>query len=41
MQHQENMKYSSNPKGIFKSAKKILEKIKLKEDSSKLLYPKF
>ena len=35
------MKYSSNPKGIFKSAKNFLEKPNLKQESSKLLYPKF
>ena len=35
MQNQTNIKYSSNPKGIFKSAKKYLWKLNPTEDSSK------
>ena len=33
MQNQTNTKYSSNSKGIFKSAKIFLEKLNRKEDS--------
>ena len=40
MQNQTKVKYSGNPKGIFKSAKK-LEKLNPKEDSLKLPYLKF
>ena len=35
MQNQTNTKASINPKYIFKSAKKFLEKLNLKEESSK------
>ena len=35
-----NLKYSINPKDIFKSAKKKLEKLNSKEDSLKLPYIK-
>ena len=35
MQNQTNTKYSSNPKDIFKSAKKYLENRSTKEDSPK------
>ena len=35
MQNQTNIKYSSNPKGIFKSAKKYLWQLNPTEDSSK------
>ena len=41
MQNQTNKKYSSNPKHIFKSAKKNLEKLNPKEDSLKLRYLRF
>ena len=41
MQNQTNLKYSSNPKDIFKSAKKKLEKLNSKEDSLKIPYLKF
>ena len=35
MQNETKTKYSSNPKGIFKTAKDLLEKLNTKEDSSK------
>ena len=35
MQNQTNIKYSCNPKYIFKSSKKKIEKLNPKEDSSK------
>ena len=35
MQNQINTKYFSNPEGIFKSAKNVLERRNRKEDSSK------
>ena len=41
MQNQTKVKYSGNLKGIFKSAKKKLEKLNPKEDSLKLPYLKF
>ena len=41
MQNQTNLKYSSNPKDIFKSAKKKLEKLNSKKDSLKIPYLKF
>ena len=41
MQNQTNVKYSSNPRDIFKSAKKNLERLNPKEDSIKLPYLKF
>ena len=44
MRNQTNLKYSSNPKDIFKSAKKKkkkIEKLNSKEDSLKLPYLKF
>ena len=41
MQNQTNLKYFCNPKDIFKSAKKKLEKLNSKEDSLKLAYLKF
>ena len=40
MKNQTNLKYSSNPEGTFKSAKK-LEKLNSKEDSLTLPYLKF
>ena len=40
MKNQTNLKYSCNPKDIFKSAKKKLEKLHSKEDSLKLAYLK-
>ena len=41
MQNQTSLKYFSNPKDIFKSAKKKLEKLNSQEDSLKLPYLKF
>ena len=35
MQNETKTKYSSNPKGIFKTAKDLLEKLNTKEDSPK------
>ena len=41
MQNQTNVKYSSNPRDIFKLAKKNVEKLNPKENSLKLPYLKF
>ena len=40
MQNETKTKYSSNPKGIFKTAKGLLEKLNTKEDSSKTIMSK-